>query len=103
MKNESATNAIDYLRRVFAQSDEPEIVCVLAHVSRSGLKRQYMVLAVDHGKVEHITWAVAKATGLPLHLDSQTIVIRGGGFSGAQEIADILEHVLGIEIGYREM
>lgn len=100
---EDVAFAREFLTKVL--SENPNIYTVCTNVSRSGMQRRYMVLAVsnERGTIERISWAVAQVTTMRLNRDEQSIAIGGCGFSAPQEIASTLGRALGLEIAYREL
>jgi hypothetical protein len=74
-----STEAIDFLRDVFANQKKPTAYTILKSVSASGMSRTMKVVTYHEGQVIDLTWYVAKAGIGTLTERNGQRVLRVGG------------------------
>jgi len=76
-KEKERQEAITELRGMLAPG--MEVVCILRHVSRSGMVRDISPHIIQNGQIRSIAWNVAKALDLPLKDSNGSNAVRVGG------------------------
>ena len=76
-KEKERQEAIAELRGMLAPG--MEVVCILRHVSRSGMVRDISPHIIQNGQIRSIAWHTAKALDLPLKDSHGSNAVRVGG------------------------
>jgi len=98
-------SAKDFLRKVFANQENPTAYTILKSVSASGMSREIKVITQYEGRVIDITWYVSHASSVgQLRERNGQRVVRVGGCGmdmGFHLVYSLSLALYGLEGGYK--
>ena len=102
---EDKASAAEFLKKVFAAQDRPEIFTILRHVSSSGMTRDISLITTYEGQIINITWYAAQVMKTGRLVDSKGFnAIRVGGCGmdmGFHLVYSLCLALYGLDGGYK--